>query len=591
MKEGVPQGGVVSSTLFLVYINDLVSNLPKHVSNTLHADDLAIWSCETSTATATLRIQNAINNIAEWTEKWGLNINKNKTVSTLFSLSTSKEKVNLKLDNNPVPQEETPTFLGATLDSRLTWKQHLENIQERTHKKLAIMKKLAGTNWGANAKILRQVYTGTVRPIAEYASTSWTTASRTSKAKLDKVQNSALRIILGAMKTTPIRELEKTADLEPLETRREYKVLVQAEKVKRLQSHPLHTKLKSRTKNRLKRQSLNHIVKSLQKENTTATNTDVEPLVPDKWTPRQYVPQISLEVPAMEDKGKQPEVLQRTLTLEMINKRYPQHSWIHAYTDGSAEKAVQNAGSGVYIRFPNNSTISLSNPVGRRCSNYRAELHALTTAALHLSEREEKGKNIVFLTDSKSALQALSAGPSDSSTRQLSDNICRLSEHNNVTLQWIPAHVGIRGNEAADKLAKRATRLTQPQPPTSYREAKTLLKNSFRSKWKIQNGGYSTKQDSLHQLNRHSQTKIFRLRTGHCGLRKHMKRLGLVETAECECGAEEQTPFHILQQCTHLEEVRQEVWPTETPFETKLWGDASDLLKTMQYIAASNLRI
>ena len=126
------------------------------------------------------------------------------------------------------------------------------------------MKTLAGTRWGANGKILRQVYTGAVRPVMEYASTSWITASKTTKTKLDKVQNTGLRTILGAMKTTPITEMEKTADLEPLDARREFKTLVLAEEVNRLPTHKLHTRLNSLTKNRLKRQSLNHTVKSLR---------------------------------------------------------------------------------------------------------------------------------------------------------------------------------------------------------------------------------------------------------------------------------------------------------------------------------------
>ena len=41
--RGVPQGGVLSSTLFLAYINDILTTISKRVSNTLHADDLAIW--------------------------------------------------------------------------------------------------------------------------------------------------------------------------------------------------------------------------------------------------------------------------------------------------------------------------------------------------------------------------------------------------------------------------------------------------------------------------------------------------------------------------------------------------------------------
>ena len=59
----------------------------------------------------------------------------------------------------------------------------------------------------------------------EYAITSLATASNANKSKLDKVQNVALRAIVGAMKTTPIKEMEKSADLEPPELRRTFKVL------------------------------------------------------------------------------------------------------------------------------------------------------------------------------------------------------------------------------------------------------------------------------------------------------------------------------------------------------------------------------
>ena len=44
-------------------------------------------------------------------------------------------------------------------------------------------------------------------------------------------------------KSTPIFEMEKTADIEPLQSRRELKVLIQAEKAKRLPTHPIHEKL------------------------------------------------------------------------------------------------------------------------------------------------------------------------------------------------------------------------------------------------------------------------------------------------------------------------------------------------------------
>ncbi|KAK7097114.1 hypothetical protein V1264_004138 [Littorina saxatilis] len=275
----------------------------------------------------------------------------------------------------------------------------------------------------------------------------------------------------------------------------------------------------------------------------------------------------------------------------MIQDRYPHCTWTHVYTDGSSENAVRNGGSGVYIRRPNGTTTSLSVPAGDLSSNYRAELHALITAAEHAAGEDRSRQNIVLLTDSLSALQSLLSGPTDLPTRQLDNCLSTLSQHNKVVLQWIPAHVGIAGNEEADRLAKGGARLPQPHNSTSYKEAKTLLQRKKKENWKKRNGDYNPQEDPINKLDRRSQTTIFRLRTGHCGLKKHLKRLGLADDAHCECGSEEQTPEHILQNCPHLETIRQKFWQEETSVGAKLWGPADELRKTADFLAATGLRI
>ena len=223
--NGVPQGSVLSPALFVLYVNDIVNTFSSRVTNSLHVDDLASWTSAEHTSTATHVMQETTSRVSSWADELCMEINCSRTQATLFSLSTVKEKVMLKLEDMPVPQEDNPTFLGITLDTRLTWKTHLEAKAARSMRKLGLLKKLEGTTWGAATNILRRVYTGTVRPIMEYATTSWATDSNANKRKLDKVQNVALRASVSAMKTTPIEEMEKTADLEPLELRRTFKVL------------------------------------------------------------------------------------------------------------------------------------------------------------------------------------------------------------------------------------------------------------------------------------------------------------------------------------------------------------------------------
>ena len=264
-------------------------------------------------------------------------------------------------------QTDNPTFLGVKLDTRLTWKPQIEKMERSSLQKLALMGKLAGTSWGADSSILTKVYTATVRPTMEYASTTWGTAAKTNKSRLDKIQNMALRVILGAMKTTPVHDMEKTANVEPLERRRSLKILIRGEKLRRLPSHPLHTNLAQPTKNRLKRQSLNRQYKEVSRTHQDIVDVPVELLTYPAWQPdREIDIQMFLSVPGITSKEQLPGEL-RNLTLALIAGRFPHTAWTHVYIDGSAEEGMKNGGSEVYIRYSDGDTTSLSVPGGLQC--------------------------------------------------------------------------------------------------------------------------------------------------------------------------------------------------------------------------------
>jgi hypothetical protein len=98
----------------------------------------------------------------------------------------------------------------------LTWKQHINKAATKARKKLAILRKLSGTTWEATGKILGKVYQHVIRPHLEYGSAAWCPASNITLQELYKVQNQALRVMMRAMKSTPIVEIEKSVRTQTL---------------------------------------------------------------------------------------------------------------------------------------------------------------------------------------------------------------------------------------------------------------------------------------------------------------------------------------------------------------------------------------
>ena len=224
LKQGLPQGGVLPPTLFILFMNDLVPELPNGVQSALYADDLVLWCSEEYDTTVRYRIQSALDMVVKWANEWCVTINREKTTPTLFTLSPKTQSVKLTMDDINIAMEDQQTYLGVTFDKRLTWKQHIITAEAKARRKLNIMRKLAGTKWGANEKVLKSVYEGNVRTNLEYGSSAWMTAAKSHHQTLDKVQNQALRIITGAMKSTPIASMEEITNIPPLSKRRECKL-------------------------------------------------------------------------------------------------------------------------------------------------------------------------------------------------------------------------------------------------------------------------------------------------------------------------------------------------------------------------------
>ena len=197
---------------------------------------------------------------------------------------------------------------------------------------------------------------------------------------------------------------------------------------------------------------------------------------------------------------------------------------------------------GLNIQIKTNK--ELSNPCGVLCSNFEAEAKAIITALKETKEtfhtNKEKCSNLVIFTDSLSVLQALENQKiSNNTIEKLKIDIHGIISTFSVkiTLQWIPSHCDLPGNEAADRLAKRGANKEQPNIPISQNTCKQIIKENLKTEWlnnwaqsKTGRSVYShlkepNPKDPINTLERREQVVIYRLRTQHIQLNAHLNRI------------------------------------------------------------------
>ena len=90
----------------------------------------------------------------------------------------------------------------------------------------------------------------------------------------------------------------------------------------------------------------------------------------------------------------------------MTAERYPQEAWIPVFTDGSASNAMTNGGARILVHFPRGQKATASMALGKHCSSDCAETEAFVQAASIVQALDHDCKQVVFLSDAFSVLQA-----------------------------------------------------------------------------------------------------------------------------------------------------------------------------------------
>ncbi|GFU59330.1 RNase H domain-containing protein [Trichonephila clavipes] len=95
--------------------------------------------------------------------------------------------------------------------------------------------------------------------------------------------------------------------------------------------------------------------------------------------------------------------------------------------------------------------------------------------------------SIWILTDSRSSIQYLKNWPKimDSTGLDILSKLVRFGQRKHVCLQWIPSHVGVPGNEAADEKAGRGCDLPNPSSTIlTHSEIHSFRRNKMNLTWR-----------------------------------------------------------------------------------------------------------
>ena len=211
VKQGVPQGGVLSPVLFNLYMSSMPPP-PGNIKLVTYADDSNILNSGEDISEAVNEINTYLSTLDTWFKDRNLFISPSKSSATLFT--TAPYELGLTLDVNingeSVPTVKKPKFLGVTFDGLLSFNQHVSDMKKKLQSKNNILKALAGTNWGKEKEVLTNTYKAIGQSTLNYCAPIWTPSiSNTNWNKLQTSQNSALRIATGCHLMSDIDHLHQ----------------------------------------------------------------------------------------------------------------------------------------------------------------------------------------------------------------------------------------------------------------------------------------------------------------------------------------------------------------------------------------------
>lgn len=514
-ERGCPQGSCLGPIIWLVVMEELLGKInalqDEDIEGQAVADDTLVTLGTTSVAKIEDLWKLADNVLMLWARENKLTFNPDKTAA-LFHPSRYILKTNINGNylrrstlHTRVPnivfcgRTIKPTgsfkYLGFEIDSSFLWERHFQYLKTKVVPIAKQVRIVAAKSWGIPASVLRTIYLRCFLPMLLYGAEVW--GHRATKIKPKKLLDSACRplllLVTKAYRTVANDSLFVLAGIIPCSVIAHQRYL-----------HSLRI---------------------------------ADPTFENKLSPTHF-----------------PHPSERVSGEVLVHDPDCCAEYC-VYTDGS--KTAEGTGCGFVVLCNENEIFSENCHLDSKNSVFQAEVQALIMAFRYAIDHLTNCLILDFYSDSRAALSAITGStPSTSQVEMARHLYGSLRSSKLVTLAWVKSHVGIKGNEIADNLAKSGIQLPDVHPlPTPVSFSKCRLKTDAILEWQLC-WDNTDKGRPLHPFlpkvsvaENFLSHKVVQVITGHGNFGEYLHRIRKSPSPSCNCGFSLEDPKHILQFC------------------------------------------
>lgn len=512
LYRGCPQGSCLGPLIWTIVANQLLREYKLRRRYIIsYADDFGLMEGGNTRVELENNVNAAVSIFSEISEELELRISIAKCTSMLLGKETlPNRKPIFKYGRISIPVKETVRYLGFTIDARFSWLEHLDIVREDLRGFAVNIKRTGCRDRGIRASLLKYWYLTVLSKKITYGFEVWfEDLNIHGHTRLSSCQRLALLTVIRSYKTTSTDAICVLAGVLPICIDLKYK---------------------------LECIGVTHGTSQVIVEDTCINATNIM----GSSFNHNYMSYLNLN---------------NLYFVNSVVDREPVSPNPIIYTDGS--KMDSGTAIGFTVYHGEEFIYDYSARLHKLNSIFQAELTAINCALTWLIESRYQ---MAFLyTDSNSSVQALQNFIPGNNI--VDDIYQKLISNSNKILMigWIKAHVGLRGNERADKLAKGALARNDVDIIENIGFPVSVVKNYFRKAsiehWQNYWSESTKGRDTYAVLNRvdtdflcSSQILTYYL-SGHGSFPSFLFKIGKRANDKCNCGKTGDVKHYIFGNC------------------------------------------